>query len=116
MSPEPKGVQLRRVRGYRKPPGAVVVTRRGHFGNPFRVGDPGVPDNATAVRLFEDWLLHSDDDRARWMREHLDRLRGRDLACSCKLGSPCHRDVLLRLANENILPRMFLNPRVRILS
>ncbi len=96
MSLEPHGVQLRRVRGYRNPPGAVVVTWGGHFGNPFRVGDVSVPDAATAVRLFEDWLLHSDDHRAQWMRDNLHLLRGHDLACWCRLDQPCHPDVLLR--------------------
>ena len=33
-------------------------------------------------------------------RANLHLLRGHDLACWCKLGSPCHRDVLLRYANE----------------
>jgi hypothetical protein len=28
-------------------------------------------------------------------------LRGRDLACYCALGEPCHGDVLLEIANES---------------
>jgi hypothetical protein len=27
-------------------------------------------------------------------------LRGKDLACWCKEGSPCHADILLELANQ----------------
>lgn len=35
-----------------------------------------------------------------WLRtEGLPALKGRNLACWCKLGSPCHADVLLKLAN-----------------
>jgi hypothetical protein len=34
----PKRIQLRRTKGWRKPEGAVVVTRPGKWGNPFRVG------------------------------------------------------------------------------
>ena len=53
-----------------------------------------VPDAETAVRLFRDY--------ARWMLEHwphwLDDLRGKDLACFCPLDQPCHRIVLLELA------------------
>lgn len=30
---------------------------------------------------------------------HLEKLRGRDLACWCKSGDPCHADVLLTIAN-----------------
>lgn len=33
------------------------------------------------------------------IRERLPSLRGKNLACWCKLGEPCHADVLLELAN-----------------
>ena len=55
----PKGIQLRRTSGYRKPSGAIVVSRPSRWGNPYRVGENGVPDAAIAVALFEEWLLHS---------------------------------------------------------
>lgn len=32
---KPKRIQLSRKRGYRKPPGAVVVSRPSKWGNPF---------------------------------------------------------------------------------
>jgi hypothetical protein len=31
----------------------------------------------------------------------LSELRGKDLVCTCKLGDPCHADVLLELANAS---------------
>ena len=31
----------------------------------------------------------------------LPRLRGKDLACWCPVGQPCHADVLLEIANAN---------------
>ena len=95
----PKGVQLKRTRGYRKPQNAVVVSRPSRWGNPYRVGHDGVNDAARAALLYERWLLHSNEPQAQWIRTNLHHLRGRDLACWCKLGSPCHCDVLLRLAN-----------------
>ena len=30
----------------------------------------------------------------------LDELRGKDLACWCKIGEPCHADILIELANK----------------
>ena len=33
------------------------------------------------------------------MHKALPELRGKDLACWCKEGEPCHADVLLELAN-----------------
>lgn len=41
----PDRIQIRRVKGYRKPPGARVVTRATIFGNPWAVG-PGRGFNA----------------------------------------------------------------------
>ncbi|MBI3962585.1 MAG: DUF4326 domain-containing protein [Deinococcus sp.] len=35
---------------------------------------------------------------SRWLA--LPELRGRDLACWCKISEPCHADVLLELVNE----------------
>lgn len=91
---QPRRIQRKRTRGWRKPADAIVVSRPSRWGNPFRVGD-----QATLVRLFEQWLVNSDDPRAQWMRANLRLLRGHDLACWCEPGEPCHADVLLRLAN-----------------
>lgn len=33
-----------------------------------------------------------------WIRDHMPELVGRPLACTCPLGAPCHRDVLLARA------------------
>jgi len=32
--------------------------------------------------------------------DFLEPLRGKNLGCWCKVGEPCHGDILLRLANE----------------
>jgi Domain of unknown function (DUF4326) len=95
----PKGIQLKRTRGWRKPPDAIVVSRPSRWGNPYRVGYDGINDASYAVALFEKWVLCSIEPRARWIRANLHLLRGHELACWCPLGSPCHRDVLLRFAN-----------------
>jgi len=42
-----------------------------------------------------------------WTNEIRERiiadLRGHDLACWCKPGTPCHADVLLEIANADVL-------------
>ena len=38
-------------------------------------------------------------DRRALILERLGALRGRDLACSCLPGAPCHADVLMEMAN-----------------
>ena len=124
MSPEapaPQRVQQRRTKGWRKPPNAISVSRGSRFGNPYRVapGEAGgvvgwiVEDltgrevfctprtadaaRAVAVELYRECVV------ATWrpdkVREIRDDLAGRDLVCWCPIGSPCHADVLLELAN-----------------
>lgn len=112
----PRRVVLERTKGYRKPEGAIVVTRASkHYGNPFRVGrrvfeieprrsrdrSPGLTGNRVnithrlAVELYRAWVNEHPELLARIRTE----LAGKDLACFCKLGEPCHADVLLELAH-----------------
>ena len=102
----PQRVQVRRTKGYRKPEGAVVVDRRSKWGNPYRVGDidahTGEERTAEeAVDLFRRSIKHW------WPEDYADAartaLRGKDLACWCPLDMPCHADVLLELANAEVL-------------
>lgn len=92
---------------HKLPPGAKAIDRRSDWGNPHKVGSPGVPDRATAVMLYERDLLAGTLKGYKSGRplsvEHAKReLRGFDLVCSgCKEdGLPCHGDVLLRVANS----------------
>jgi hypothetical protein len=91
----PARVQLRRTKGWRKPDGAVVVARPTKWGNPFRVGVDGGRSECVALYRVAltrgDLPVKPDDVRA--------ELAGKDLACWCPAGLPCHADVLLRVAN-----------------
>lgn len=101
---QPRRIQMRRTKGWRKPEGAVYVGRPSKWGNPYRVADHG----ETAVDLFEAALYRclegsSTEPHAieiRVIAESLDELAGKDLACWCGMGIPCHADVLLQLANR----------------
>lgn len=119
---EPQRIQLSRKKGWRKPEGAVVVSRPGKWGNPFtlewvRLGMPNFTDREArvyAVRVFEAWLtddayaaplLGSLPYRREWMLANLHALAGKDLCCWCpqpKDGEVdwCHAAVLMRLADE----------------
>ncbi len=95
MTGRPKRIQLRRVKGWRLPPGTVHIGRPSRWGNPFRFG-PGerYETRAAAVAAFRAHL-------AEWpMTSRIEELRGKDLACWCPLDEPCHGDVLLQLANR----------------
>lgn len=91
------------------PEGAVYVGRPTIWGNPFSVGlvkcgcrsvgecnhnlfrTETVPE---AIALYREWIVNGNHRKHR-----LNELRGKDLACWCREGSPCHADVLLELAN-----------------
>jgi hypothetical protein len=50
-----------------------------------------------AVVVFSEWLMLMDSKKK---EKYLAPLRGKNLACWCKLDQPCHADVLLWLANQ----------------
>lgn len=89
---KPVRVQLSRRKGWRKPDNTVVVARPSAWGNPFAVKDYGVE---RAVANYKDriqgLLLIGAID--------LSSLAGKNLACWCRIGEPCHADVLLEFAN-----------------
>lgn len=120
---EPMRVQRRRTRGWELPPNTVVVTRPSEWGNPFRV------DKATEISPEKGkvtwhvstetsvWTFPAKDEaqdaaaklfRANALSEKNEgyrerarlALKGKNLACWCKPGTPCHADVLLQIANH----------------
>lgn len=101
----PTRIQLRRTKGWKMPPNTVKVDRTTKWGNPFPV-EASHPwkDAAWAVLQFGFWIDHLEvfpgkptpPDRATIVNE----LRGKNLACWCAIGQPCHGDELIKLANE----------------
>lgn len=116
MNRTPKRIQRKRTKGWKMPEGAVYVGRPTKWGNPFVVREYGLASNRSiAVAMFRDQL---EVDRGytsipphRWPAGRVPRqwttiediqseLSGKDLACWCPLGQPCHADVLLEIANS----------------
>ena len=119
----PKGVQLSRRRGYRKPEGAVVVARPSKWGNPFSLSDLGETFPSLSLEACAEFAVNQLEDLIRaggeltlsvlqpdgtrkpvtytYPREKEIRaeLAGKDLACWCSMSMPCHRDLLLEIAN-----------------
>lgn len=109
MAERPIRIQLKRTLGWKMPPNTVKVDRSTKWGNPWRVGEWGplmrnAPDAEGAVGLFLLMLADPEMRRAAGYPEDLSPLRGKNLACWCKLGEPCHADVLLAFANGEHLP------------
>jgi hypothetical protein len=93
------------------PAGTVKVDRTTRWGNPFRPDECG--SAAQAVACHRAWIL---GDAARLaalggkaprglkpppVDEIRRELRGKNLACWCPPGTPCHADFLVELANSS---------------
>lgn len=113
----PVRIQRKRAKGWQMPPDTVYVGRPTKWGNPFPIDCYG-PDGA--VDRFRRWITGhmsaremSESSRCDPLsesntslvvvrslaRENLHYLRGKNLACWCRLDRPCHADVLLELVN-----------------
>lgn len=104
----PERIQRKRTAGWKMPPNTVSVARPGRWGNPWRVGMWVGYSPADAVRDYRRWLDRDPVVRSAEnafgkppSREEIrEKLSGKNLACFCKFGAPCHADVLLEVANS----------------
>jgi Domain of unknown function (DUF4326) len=103
----PKRIQLSRAKGWKIPQNTINVARGPgrKWGNPFPVQKNHLwKDAAWAVLQFSFWIDQTDTFDGYPDPPSIDEikaaLRGKNLACWCKPGNPCHADVLLDLANK----------------
>jgi len=85
------------------PPNTVYVGRGSKFGNPFKITEDRTA--AETVTAFKIWLtvdgVHAGiPEKKAAILDNIEEIRGKDLACWCKIGKPCHADILLEIANE----------------
>ena len=97
--PAPIRVKLSRKKGWRLPPNTMSVARPHAMGNPHSIGfcpTCGVTHTREeAIAKFEASLK----DNPSLAATAILAIKGKNLACWCKLNEPCHADFLLRLAN-----------------
>jgi hypothetical protein len=86
---KPVRVQLRRTKGWRMPANTVSVSRPGPYGN---YAGP------TKADFDRDLARMSNADR-NTMFEKAKLLRGKNVACWCRLDAECHGDTWLEMAN-----------------
>jgi hypothetical protein len=113
----PKRIQRQRTKGWRMPEGVVYVGRPSKWGNPwspensyhvtmkrgfYHDGNP--VDSSRRMTVAECVKAYRDSIQEREFGFGVDEvradLRGKDLACWCRLDQPCHADVLLEVANQ----------------
>jgi len=108
--PMPRRIQRSRAKGWRMPPNTIYVGRPSRWGNPFQGADATllfrrfVAGQMTVAEMAAhgDWPfhIHRGPEMAAAARAEL---RGKNLACWCRLDQPCHADVLLELANAPLI-------------
>lgn len=90
---------------------AVICARPRQWGNPYVVmfdphTDYSPQTREEAVAWFRDLINRTNLHGLKAVPEHFNpltikrELRGKNLACWCKPGDPCHCDVLLEIANS----------------
>lgn len=115
----PARIQRQRTKGWRMPANTVAVSRPSKFGNPWTIadlleemanfGEDCTVDSAreAAVESYRAWLVGDMADcqhpgtpaRRAAILAALPSLRGKSVACWCRVHQPCHGDILLTLAN-----------------
>ncbi len=105
---EPKRIRLSRKKGWKMPPNTVKVDRSTPWGNPFITSKHGTQERcvelftcaaAGLIALGYDTCGEQEALHQR-VRENISDLTGKNLACWCREGTPCHAEVLLELAND----------------
>lgn len=104
---KPQRIQLSRRKGFRLQDvsralnglDAVKCARPANWGNPFKVGEDA-EDAAEAVRMHSDHIDRQKAFAPKAFAQAIAELRGKNLACFCRLDQLCHVDKLLREANE----------------
>lgn len=99
---KPKRIQRKRTKGWKMPANTISVTRPGKWGNPYKIGEEYKTESGFkkietaqhAVNLFEQAIEFYNKEQIK------KELKGKNLACYCSLDSPCHADILLKIANE----------------
>lgn len=105
---QPKRIERKRTKGWKMPKNTIYVGRPTKWGNPFRIGQTVFAKGCKprylktvddVIKAYEWWLKESNDGIDVMVRATKE-LKGKNLACWCKEGEPCHADVLLELANQ----------------
>jgi hypothetical protein len=86
------------------PPNSKAVHRRSRWGNPHEISE--TLSAAECMRMYRTDLMEGNLRTGKDGRYHITvdyvrkHLKGFNLACLCDLGTPCHGDVLLQVANS----------------
>ncbi len=121
-----KRIQRKRTKGFRLPENTICVNRPTKWGNPLRLdGDMimihagyrranlapwvfytlgDIDDVLHLYDLILDGIQFVNKDLQYWSdqfkKNDIEELRGKNVACFCRLDQKCHADVLLKKLNQ----------------
>ena len=122
-----KRIQRKRTKNWKMPDNCIYVGRPTKWGNPLKlVGDCIYIDASYRRKILSPWVFFTlgdihdviywyrrlwdgiefaNADLQYWSGEFkkldLNELRGKDLACYCRLDEICHADVIIKLILDN---------------
>ncbi|MEM7016063.1 MAG: DUF4326 domain-containing protein [Pseudomonadota bacterium] len=109
---QPQRIQRKRTKGWRMPENTTYVGRPSKWGNKYTVSlNPEgrwIVTNINTDVVISSALTQRDAKQIACnmfkaliheTRPDLTELKGKNLACWCKPGDPCHADLLLEYAN-----------------
>ena len=85
-------IQRKRTKGWKMPENTVYVGRPSRWGNPYSIHNMPIWSPYKEVEAYRIWL----EAKLKENPHFLDALKGKDLACWCNIGEPCHADVILK--------------------
>jgi hypothetical protein len=105
----PHRIQRKRSKGWQIPENTICVDDSTPWGNPFIAREHGTHGGCVRLHsiLMSGYIVDSVDNvhtqRASlaYVDRHITTLTGKNLACWCRAGTPCHADFLLELANQS---------------
>lgn len=102
----PERIQFKRRKGFRLPANTVRVLRPSYWGNEYKIGMvafDGETEKVIHLERRQNVIAAHERQLKRILErdpKYLEPLRGKNLACFCRLDQECHADVLLKYANR----------------
>lgn len=92
---KPVRIQRKRIKGWKMPENTVIVSRGTKWGNPFKIDKFN-----SREKVLKFYKIMLNKEYSYWRDIVKKELKGKNLACYCKLSDPCHADILLKIANS----------------
>jgi Domain of unknown function (DUF4326) len=105
-------IQIRHAKEWQQPPNTVRTDTPSLWANPFHTHGDDIALHSLhsdlAFSMFEDmivkchgWVAHRGHVKVVIsVADVRERLKGKNLACTCALDQQCHADLLLKIANS----------------